>query len=218
MLLFKASSDSLDLIMRTKLGRKWRKKTQILREDLNKETQTSLCEIPAPEVVFEETAIQTIIPISSSGQIKTKKRKRKFKSAFKATPETATVSTTTKISAVEKVRAAIEEKKEAEAVAAAAAVAPIARERRCSYKLDPRDSLIKHRRSYLPKIEDFVTETQELELKDVEVQKSRISISRDSLELARQSFHTKTAIKRVEESRLSLARDSLEVIRVCSYL
>lgn len=189
--------------MKTRLGRKWRRKLQKTKKDVHQETQTSLSELPLvimkddEQVQVEEVAIKVITPTKVS-------KKRKKKKPVLKTVET--ITTPTRISAVEKVRAAIEAKKHAEIVDT------LTTARRDSFKLEVKDSLIKHRRSLIPKIEEV--EEEEEEPKELEAKKSRLSLTRDSVELARESFIARTAIKRAQESKLSLARDSVEIIRV----
>lgn len=147
--------------MKSRLGKKWRKKTQKSKDELNKETQTSFTYLPIKDeeqIQAEEVEIKVTTPI------KTKKIK--------------------KTSVVE---------------------LQVPTKKRSSYTLEVKDSLLKHRRSLIPKIDE------------AEYKKSCLSLSRDSLELARESFHSKTVLKRAQDSKLSLARDSVEIIRVLSF-
>lgn len=77
-----------------------------------------------------------------------------------------------------------------------------------------RDSLEIHRKSLVPKIEMKAPEDDGLE----ELRKSRLSVSKDSLVLARESLEVKKIIKKAQESKLSLARDSLEILKVIALL
>lgn len=190
--------------MKTRLGRKWRRKTQKPEKELNEETQTSFIELPTitpvlkdeEQIQVEEVTLKVITP-------KPAKRKKKRKSVLKiAEPIPITTS-------VDKVRAAIEEKKLTEVFDMR-----LPSKRRSSFKLEVKDSLIKHRRSLIPKIDEVEVADEVDEEKPLEMKKSRLSLSRDSVVLARESFHVKHVVKRVQESKLSLARDSLEIIRV----
>lgn len=197
--------------MKTRLGRKWRRKTQKPEKELNQETQTSFIELPTitpvlkdeEQIQVEEVALKVITPKSAP------KRKKKRKSVLKIAEPIIPVT----VSGVDKVRAAIEEKKHAEVLDIR-----LPSKRRSSFKLEVKDSLIKHRRSLIPKIDEVEPVDEVEDEKRLETKKSRLSMSRDSVELARESFHVKHVVKRVHESKLSLARDSLEIIRVCTNL
>lgn len=195
----------MDLIMKTRLGRKWRRRTQRDKEEANEETQTSWSMLPIitanedEQIQVEEVALKVVTANIESAKehVKAKKKKKK-KTCAKATE---TPQMPRKITAVEKVRAAIEMKKQARITE------PILTGTLSSFKLEAKDSLIKHRRSLVPKIE---MENGE----GLEIKKSRLSMSRDSLDLAKESMETRSIIRKAEESKLSIARDSLEVLRV----
>lgn len=209
------SSDSLDLIMMTRLGRKWRRKTQKMKRDLNQETQTSFSDLPITvikdeeQIQVEEVALKVITPTPPPKP----KKKKKRKSVIRIAETTVGTSiTATRTTAVEKVRAAIEAKKYTTEVIDIR----LPTKRRSSFRLEVKDSLIKHRRSMIPmKLEEI---EKEGDSNVMERKKSRLSMSRDSVELARESFHVKTVVKKAHESKLSLARDSIEVIRVTTLI
>lgn len=189
--------------MKTRLGRKWRQRTQKAKEEVNRETQTSLTELPIiianedEQIQVEEVALKVITAITETAKGHVKYKKRKRRKPAKAT-ETSDIPRRT--TAVEKVRAAIEAKKQGR-------ITEVGME---GFKLETKDSLIKHRRSLIPRIEERVEEEEVV----LEIKKSRLSVSKDSLELARESIEARSIIKKAEESKLSLARDSLDVLRV----
>lgn len=201
------SSDSFDLIMKTRLGRKWRQRSQKAKEEVNREVQTSLTELPIiianedEQIQVEEIALRVITAITetATGHVKSKKKRRK-----KPAKIIETSGMPKRTTAVEKVRAAIEAKKQGRIPESAftGGIEP--------FKLEVKDSLIKHRRSLIPRIEERVEKDEE----SLEIKKSKISMPRDSLELAKESIEARAIIKKAEESKLSLARDSLDVLKV----
>lgn len=178
------SSDSLDLIMKTRLGRKWRRRTQRAKEELNQETQTSEIEL------FTDLLLHAAEGCAEEATKRRVKKRRKPAKAMQTVNEAESVPT--KVTAVAKVKAAIQARKLAEEIAT-----PVKQE-----VLGAMDMLQQHR----PKTEE--------EAEVVELKKSRLTQSKDSLELARESMEARLIIKQAEESKLNMVRDSLEVLRV----